>query len=73
MKLKHLVPVLIVASLSLTANSGHAEGLKFFPVLQPGFTFAPALAVSAGAMHVRDGRDDVDLVYGKCDTQEASC
>ena len=64
MKLKNLVPALIFATLSLTGTSGRAEGLKFIPVLDSGFKFAPTLAVSAGAMNVRDGRDDIDFVYG---------
>jgi hypothetical protein len=64
MKLKHLVPVLVVATLALTATSGRSEGLKFVPVLDSGFKFAPTLALSAGAMNVRDGRDDIDFVYG---------
>jgi hypothetical protein len=64
MKLKHLVTVLAVACLSLTATSSRAEGLKFLAGLQPDYTFAPTLAVSAGVMNVRDGRGDADFLFG---------
>lgn len=64
MKLKHLVPAFVFATLSLTAASGGAQGLTFAPVLDSDFVFAPTLAISAGAMNVRDGRDDSDFVYG---------
>ncbi len=65
MKLNRLVPVLLVAGLSLTATSSHAEGLRFFPGFQSGFEFKPTLAVSAGVVNVLDVDDhDADFVYG---------
>lgn len=64
MKLKYLVPALLVAVLSLVAAPSRAEGLRLLPVLQPGYTFAPTLAVSAGVFKVPDADHDGDLVYG---------
>lgn len=64
MKLKYLVAALLVAGLSLVAAPSRAEGLRFLPVLQPGYTFAPTLAVSAGVFKVPDANHDADLMYG---------
>lgn len=65
MKFSRLAPVLFAAALSLTATASHAEGLRFFPGFQSGYTFGPTLAVSAGVVNVTDVDDhDADFVYG---------
>lgn len=64
MKSYRLVAVLLVAGLTLTATSSHAESLRFLPGLQSGYEFAPTLAVAAGVASVSDSRHDADFVYG---------
>lgn len=64
MKYYRLVAVLLVAGLTLTAASSHAESLRFLPGLESGYEFAPTLAVAAGVANVPDANHDADFVYG---------
>jgi len=64
MKPSRLASSLLLAALLLSAATGHADGLKFFPGLQSGFKFEPTLALSVGAMNASAARDDAIAVYG---------
>lgn len=64
MKFKHIVTAVLVAGLSLAAVPGRAEGPRFFPVTDPGFTFEPTLALAVGAASVTGSDEDAILMYG---------
>lgn len=64
MKLKQFAAALAFAGLSLAGTASHADGLTFFPGLNPGFKYEPTLAITAGIMDAHSARDNSMTVYG---------
>ena len=64
MKLNQFAAALAFAGLSLAGTASHADGLTFFPGLNPGFKYEPTLAITAGIMDAHSARDNSMTVYG---------